>query len=152
MRTRIRQSHRASHRGIASVEFALLVMPVVLIMLAIVEFGRAVLVYNLLVRNVRDAARHVAMASPAAIDVARGEARCLAYNATFTCDGDPSVPDLTPDMIDVPAPVLEGTAGGDINLVQVSVVGYAYGSIFLSNYIGATVPFNTISASMRGQP
>ncbi len=49
----------ARQRGVAAVEFALMIIPLLLIVAGIIEFGRTFWYYDALVKSTRDAARYV---------------------------------------------------------------------------------------------
>ena len=78
-----RGRQRLRNRGVAAVELAIVITPMVLMMFGAVEFGRAIYTYNTLDKTVRDAARHLSQHGPgdAAIQT---EARCLAVHISAT--------------------------------------------------------------------
>ena len=51
-------------RGVAAVEFGLLITPMVLMLFGATEFGRAIYTYNTLDKTVRDAVRHLSQHGP----------------------------------------------------------------------------------------
>lgn len=52
---------KQKQRGVAAVEFALVIIPLLLIVAGIVEFGRTFWYYNALAKSTRDAARYVSI-------------------------------------------------------------------------------------------
>lgn len=130
-RTRI----RTPQRGAIAVEFAIVLLPMLILCFGITELGRALYVYNGLVKATRGAARHLSqqnLASPPAGQTADGirlNARSLALCGAFDCaDRAPLVPGLTLDMISVCDPVLcaathanVSTGEGTTSLVSVMV-------------------------------
>lgn len=117
-------------RGAAALEFALLLIPLLMLLGGVVEFGRAIYTYDALVKAARDAARLVSGTSAwdpgyAAVKI---QAACLAAYGTTDCSGDPLVPGLTSAMVSICDPVSCPTthyqlAAGStsVNLVTVSI-------------------------------
>jgi len=154
---------RTRQRGVAAVEFGLLLTPLVLMLVGTTELGRAIYSYNTLDKTVRDAARHLSQHGPGNTTIA-DEARCLAvYGNTDVVAGGgactstvPVAPGLTIGMVQLcDASVCAGTHAnvstglGSINLVTVSIQGYPYSSI-----VPALIPsmnFNNIAVTMRAQ-
>ncbi len=175
-------SSRSTVRGVAVIEFALLLIPMVLLMFGTMELGRAVMSYQLMSRSVRDAVRHVSEGSASNLAQLRDEARCIAYSGDFstvldgadlvtTCVGNPVAPNLVLDQVQVcdwqreaAEPLqpdgLSGCAGmrvedptaGAIYLTSVGVRGYVYRGMFLGSFTSVLVPFGEISAVMRMTP
>lgn len=142
-------------RGVATVEFALLLTPLVLMIFGTTELGRAIYSYNTLDKTVRDAGRHLSQHGPGDTVIA-GQARCLAVYGTTDCTGTPVAPGLTTGMVSICDALLcpsthasQPTGLGSINLVTVSIQNYPYNSV-----VGFVVPdmtFNTISVTLRSQ-
>jgi Flp pilus assembly protein TadG len=152
MRSRLGH-HR--QRGVAAVEFALLLTPMILMMFGATEFGRAIYTYNTLDKTVRDAVRHLSQNGPGDA-VTQAEARCLAVFGNTTCAGNAVAPGLAVgsvtlcDAISCPGThAAQPTGSGVVNLVTVSVVNYAYSS--LVDFVMPSLNFNNISATMRAQ-
>jgi Flp pilus assembly pilin Flp len=173
---------RSAARGVAAIEFALLLVPMVLLMLGTMELGRAVMSYQLMSRSVRDAVRHVSEASGSNLTQLRDEARCIAYSGDYStvlvgtdlvtsCVGDPLAPDLGFDQVQVcdwqreqvdplQPDGLSGCSGmrvedptaGAIYLTSVGVRGYVYRGMFLGSFTSVLVRFGDISAVMRMHP
>lgn len=84
-------------RGVAAVEFALVLVPLLVIAFGVVEYGRAIYHYNTLVKSVRSAVRLVSMYKPDGSDYRSNtvvKARCLAVHGNENCSGRPLVPSL----------------------------------------------------------
>jgi len=142
---RFRQAKR--QRGVAAVEMAIIVLPMLILCFGITELGRALYQYNGLVKATRGAARYLSqqnLASPPAGQTAEGirtNARSLALCGAFDCgQSEPLVPNLTLAMISVCDPVLcpdthanVSTGEGTTSLVSVTVGGgdavYAFESV-----------------------
>lgn len=119
---------RSRERGLAAVEFAMLLPLMLLIMLATAELGRALFQYNTLTKAVRDGARHLS-------SVAIGDAtetisldgdkltdtRNLVIYGNTAGTGTPLLPGLTPGQLVITAP--------DALHVRVQAA-YPYQSIF----------------------
>jgi len=88
-------------RGVAAVEFALILGPILIAVFGITELGRALFQYNALVKGSRDAVRYLAqqdLANLSAADLAtiRSKAVSLSVCGKLSCTGEPPlVPDLT---------------------------------------------------------
>lgn len=143
-------------RGAITMEFALLLVPLLFIAFGIAEYGRALYQYNALIKAVRDSARYVAQrspAEPATYAIALEDARCLAVHGNAGCTGTALVPGLTTDMVSI-TPVSSTTAEGTaIALVEVRISGYSFAFAFnplkLAGDNAAVLPFGDISAAMR---
>lgn len=142
-------------RGVAAVEFALLLTPLLLMIFGATELGRAIYSYNTLDKTVRDAVRHLSQHGPGDATIA-AEARCLAVHGNTSCSGPALTPGLTTGAITICDAVLcpgthagVGTGHGSVNLVTVSISGYAYTS--LVTLVVPSMTFNSISVTMRSQ-
>lgn len=64
----MRQTHleprRRGARGVAAVELALLLTPLLVMLFGVIELGRAIYSYNTLAKTVRDATRHLSQHGP----------------------------------------------------------------------------------------
>lgn len=150
-----RTRSRAASRGVAAVELALLLTPLVLLAFGATELGRAIYSYNTLDKTVRDGVRHLSQHGPGETGIA-AEARCLAVYGNTGCSGSAIAPGLTTANVTICDAVLcpgthasVGTGLGSVNLVTVSITSYAYTST-----VGFVIPsmvFNNISATMRAQ-
>lgn len=163
--------HRRSkrRRGIALIEFALLLVPMLILGFGIAEYGRAVYHYNTIVKSVRSAVRVLAQHNPSdsGYSAVVTEAKCMVVYANKNCTGTPLAPGLTVSNIKVCDSVAWGecssavqadyknvdTLGiGAINLVEVRVSGYQFSFIGLplvSIPIGNAVTFGAVAAVMR---
>ena len=138
---------RKNQKGVAVVEFAL-ILPMLLVLTFITtEFGRAIYQYNILVKSVRDGARYLSIQQPGTRIT---EARNLIVYGNLAGTGTALAPGLT--AANVPAPTWQ-TAGSDpvINTVRVQIVGYSFQSIFSTAFgqTFGTVGFSDITATMR---
>jgi Flp pilus assembly protein TadG len=147
--------HRPRICGVAAVEFALLLTPMLLMMFGATEFGRAIYTYNTLDKTVRDAVRHLSQHGPGDA-VIQTEARCLAVHGNTDCSGTVIAPGLTTaavgicDAIGCPGThASQATGSGVVNLVSVTISNYAYSS--LVQFVMPDLNFNNISATMRAQ-
>ncbi|NPT60069.1 TadE/TadG family type IV pilus assembly protein [Paraburkholderia elongata] len=159
MRHRIRSVRRM--RGVVAVEFALLAIPMIILLLGIAEFGHAFYEYNTLVKSVRDSTRLLSAYDPTATTTYPiAQAQCLAVYGTNDCSGSPLVEGLTTNMVVVCDQVnTSGCTGqfqnvqtdptGDtINLVQVKITGYPYAQV-TGFFNLAGLIFGDISCVMR---
>jgi len=138
---------RQAQRGVAIVEFAL-ILPLLLVMTFITtEFGRAVYQYNTIAKSVRDAARYLSIQTP---NTHLAEAANLVVYGNTAGTGSPLALGLTTSHVATP---VWSTAGTDpvIGTVTVAVTGYTFQSLF-STAFGQTfgsVAFSEIRATMR---
>ena len=158
--------YRQHQRGTAAVEFAILLVPMLLLSFGVVEYGRAIYHYNTLVKSARSAVRMMSAYSPDNSDYGKHAeaARCIAVHGTANCSGPPLAPNLTVSQVkicdrkswsdcngasqstyrNVP------TGAGAINLVEVRISGYALPFIGLPLVITSpTVTLGPIEAVMR---
>ncbi|ABD68546.1 TadE-like [Rhodoferax ferrireducens T118] len=144
-------------RGVAAVEFAILLQLVLVPMiLGTTELGHAIYSFNTLDKTVRDAGRHLSQHGPGDATIA-AEAKCLAVYGTTDCSGSPVAPGLTTAMVSIcDASLCPGTHAnqstglGSINLVTVSIPSYAFDSLF-KFVIPNDFSFNNISVTLRAQ-
>lgn len=137
-------------------EFAILLPLLLFIVFGITEFGRALYTYNTLVKATRDAARYAMIQQPGGGADAATE--CLAIHGNTACSGNPLVPGLTTDMVSVcdwqrcPGTHQSQGAAPVVNLVTVTVSGYAYQSPIISFFRPgiSSFPFADISTTMKG--
>lgn len=121
--------------GVAAVEMALILIPMLVLCFGITELGRALYQYNGLVKATRGAARYLSqqsLASPPTGETAaslRLKAQSLALCGAYNCAGVPvQVTGLTLGMISVCDPVLCATTHANVptgegttSLVSVSI-------------------------------
>ena len=143
-------------RGVAAVEFAFMLIPLVTLTFGITEFGRAIYSYNTLVKSVRDAARYLTSQTPGDT-VEHAVAKCMAVHGNPDCTGSALAPGLTTAMVQTCDYVLTcagvgtsvTTGSGTINLVVVRINGYPYNS--LVEFVMQDMTFNNIGVTMRAQ-
>jgi Flp pilus assembly protein TadG len=147
-------------KGVAAVELAVLLIPLIVIASGVTELGRAFFQYNALVKGTRDGVRFLTMKGPldpadpsSAGDIA--QAKCLVVYGNEGCDGTARVPALTTGMITIcdaatcPAThSAQPTGSGVVNLVTVTITGYTFTPL-LSLVLSSPIPFNDISTTMR---
>ncbi len=160
MRKRSNRTFAERARGVAAVEFAFLLVPLILMIFGTTELGRAIYSYNTLDKTVRDAARHLSQHG-AGDSVIAAEAVCLAvYGKTACTPADvPLVPGLTAsnvylcDAVATPSPCTNhanvSTGLGSLNLVTVGIQNYAYNSVV--QFVIPNMTFNNIAVTMRAQ-
>lgn len=113
-------------RGIAAVELALLLLPLLVLFFGVLEMGRAFYQYNSLVKATRGAARYLAMQQ---VGQGQGEATCLALSGNPAPPCSPALaPGLTAGMITIRyisgvTTCDSGTSSacGAINLVEICI-------------------------------
>ena len=155
-------------------EFALVLLPMLLIAFGAAEYGRAIYQYNTLVKSVRTAVRVLSLLDPmedgyrtsvsGQTDTHVHRAKCLAVFGNDTCSGSPLAPSLTYENVHVcdrnnweectgaAATTYGGvdTGEGPIDLVVVRISGYAYPFIGLPLVTNSpTTTFADIEAVMR---
>lgn len=134
-------------RGVALVEFAL-ILPFLLVLVAITtELGRAIHYYGVLAKSVREAARYLSVRAP---NTGIDQARNIIVYGNPGGTGSAQVPGLSAS--NVPAPTWSFTGSYPaINTVTVSVQGYQFvpmlGSIFGARI--QVLSFSPIQATMR---
>lgn len=161
-------------RGIAAIEMALVVLPLLILCFGITEIGRALYLYNGLVKAARGAVRHVSQ--PVASKTAqalRDEAIFLALCGKTACaEGDaPLVPGLTVAHIsvcdpsvcashdEVPVPNLGGVTVDMVTVfigIPAAAGAYTYQGATLAPYVFTSVvpwvipdiSFGAVSATM----
>lgn len=131
---------RSRQQGVAAVEMATLLMPLIFIVFGITEFGRAFYQYNSVVKATRDAARYLSAQQPGTKDT---EATCLVRYGNTTCSGSLLAPYLGAATVTICdwqrcADHLAQGATPVVNLVSVSVSNYQFVSL---------VPFVTANLS-----
>lgn len=156
---------RKRQRGVAAVEFGILIIPLTLMLFGLTEYGRAIYQYNTLVKATRDATRYLSTLAPGSGLI---EAECLVRYGNTACSGTVLVPGLeTEDPVEIvicdavdatQCPgvphALVPTGSGAVNLVTVTISGYQFQSLI--NFplgglsIGAPdITFGDISNTMR---
>lgn len=151
---------RRRQKGAAAVEFALVTIPLLAMVLGVTEYGRALYQYDTIAKAARDASRYLSTKAPGDSDAA-ARARCLVVFGNETCSGEPRLPGLALDNVQIldasAAPAThkdQSTGGGVVNLVTVSGVGFQFRSL-LNLQVGAVnlgapnITFGPISSTMR---
>ncbi|VWD64368.1 pilus assembly protein TadG [Burkholderia lata] len=168
--------HRSRTRGVVAVEFAIVLMPMILLATGVAEFGRAIYQYETLTKATRDAARYLSVWLPTDSAYPVSAAQCLVVYGSTTCgaSGTELVPGLTTSMVticdaqhttgcsdasdpsqfanlatyDASNNAASGTASGAINVVEVKIKGYKYQPIPV--YPGlSSITFGNIVTVMR---
>lgn len=167
---------RKQARGAAIVEFAIVLIPLIVLVMGVAEFGHAIWQYEALTKGTRDAARYLSTYLPTDPAYPVASAQCLVVYGNTSCptNGTPLVSGLTTSMVIVcdagsstgctdsadPAsfsnvPTYDanngasgGTQSGSINIVEVKIKGFPYSPIepFLSI---STFNFGNIFTVMR---
>ena len=145
---------RKRARGVAAVELALTMVPMLILTFGVTEYGRAIYTYNAIDKAARDAARYLT-APPPGVANPNAEASNLVVYGNVEGTGTPLAPGLATSMVNIcNAASCPGThasvatGSGVVNLVTVSINGYVYTSIV--TYVApATMNFNNISVTMR---
>ena len=153
---------RKWQKGVAAVEFGILLIPLILIAFGTTEFGRAIYQYNTLAKATRDATRFLSRHDSTATDYPVNDARCLVVYGRL-CAGDsgvPLIPGLTTSMVKIcdrnsasscPGESFSAvdTGSGVINLVKVKISGYQFTSLvpFVTGF--TTITFGDIGTTMR---
>ena len=139
-------------RGAAAVELALLLAPLVLVIFAAAELGRAIHTFNTLGKGVRDAARHLSQFGTAEDVVA--QARCLAVHGRLDCAGPALAAGLSTSQVRICDPercpathASQSTGLGSLSLVSVEIAGYRWSSM-LSGVV-PDLAFRPIGSTLR---
>lgn len=146
---------KGRQKGVALIEFALILPMLLLLSFITVEFGRAIWQYNTLTKSVREAARYLSIQTPG---TQLAQARNLIVYGNLAGTGSPLVPGLTLDHVSSSGPsdpdcCVWQTAGTNpvINTVTVRIHGYTFQSmmnVVRGNPFGA-ITFSDITATMR---
>ena len=138
---------RSRQRGVAIVEFAL-ILPMLLLMTFITtEFGRALFQYHSVVMSARDAARYLALQTPG---TQQTQAANLVVYGNTAGTGSPLALGLSTSHVQAPVWQAAGVEPV-INTVTVRVSGYQFRSLFASVFghqLG-TYTYSDITATMR---
>jgi Flp pilus assembly protein TadG len=158
------------NEGAAVVEFALLIIPLMVLAFGITEFGRAIYQYDTLTKATRNAVRYLSTRAPGE---GFAQANDLAYCGKSPCGtAGPVVPGLTQAMIVVcdstnssgsgnPSSGCTDRARGSvdsgsepINLVTVKIEGFVFAPVVNFTISGQQVglngiTFDTIASTMR---
>jgi Flp pilus assembly protein TadG len=138
---------KAKQRGVALVEFAL-VLPLLLLMtFIVVEYSRALYQYNTLTKSVRDAVRYLSVQAPGT-NITQAKNLVVYGNPAGT--GTPLAIGLTTARVANPVWAFTGT-GPVINTVTITITGYTFQPIFASAFglNFGNITYADISATMR---
>ena len=126
VQVRRRHEDNAAQRGVAIVEFALILPFLLLLTFITTEFGRAIYQYNTLTKSVRDAARYLSIQMPGTQVHRSAQPRWS--TATRPAPGSPLAQGLTtrPTCRRPAAPGRPPAADPVINTVTVRVCGYSF--------------------------
>lgn len=142
-------------RGVAIIEFAL-ILPLLLVLTFITtEFGRALYQYNIIAKSVRDAARYLSIQDPSILvtdpnKVSNAKNLVVYGKGIVTANDVPLAIGLTTEQVG--NPVWQTTGSNPvINTVTISVSGYVYRPLFASAFgvNFGNITFSNISATMR---
>lgn len=131
-------------KGVAAVELAILLIPLVLLTLGLMEFGRALYSYNTLVKSARESVRYLSMHTRGTHEA---QARCLAVHGNTACSGDPVLPELDTGMVTIDYALAVPTGYGSIDLVSVTIHGYPFAT--LTSLPVTSLAFGPIGSTMR---
>lgn len=152
------QSNTRKQRGVAAVEFALVIIPMLIMVFGITEFGRAMYQYNTLVKATRDATRYLSTQS---VGSGIGTAQCLAVFGNKTCSGNALVPGLATSNVAIcdssscaSTHASVQTGSGAVNLVTVTIQGFQFQSAVNFSIAGMdaglpSITFGPVSTTMR---
>ena len=136
-------------RGVAAIEFALILPLLLVLTFATTEIGRALYEYASVAKSVRATARYLAMQNPNTHQTEAANLVVYGY-VTPPSGARPLAANLTTS--NVMAPVWQ-TAGSApvISTVTVGVTGYQFRSIFTTAFgvTFGTITFSDITATMR---
>ncbi len=163
--------HQRRQRGVASVEFALLIVPLLMVAFGVLEYGRLLYHYDTVVKSARSAARLIAQRNPdepSSYTTALSEARCLAVYGVLQCtqNQEPLVPGLQLSDVRIcdrssvndcdglsindVKNVSTGSDTGTLNLVIVRITGYEFRFLGLPfTGAGSSLVFQPIQSVMR---
>jgi hypothetical protein len=147
-------------RAVVAVELALVSLPMILALLAAVELGRAVYLYNALAKASRDAARHLSAFDPRQASDYRLAIEQARTRAVFGAGTVPIAPGLSASMVRIcDRSRDEGCVPGSfgtreitpvaIDLVRVEIVGYPFTPIAPGAGLLGPIRFGPIGTSMR---
>jgi Flp pilus assembly protein TadG len=157
-----RRISRTRMQGAAIVELAIVLVPLILLVCGVAEFGCAIYQYDTLTKATRDAARFLSQYSasdqPNYNTNIVPQAQCLAVYGNMTCSGIALAPALKTSMVVVCDSYNStgctgtfanyATPGGTMNLVEVKITGYVYTPLE-SFLIPGNITFNDIATVMR---
>ena len=150
---------KKKQKGVALVEFALILPLLLVLTLITTEFGRALYQYNTIAKSLRDAVRYLSTQDPSIATTEPGKitiAKNLVVYGSPSNTGSPLVIGLSISHVPTPTWDFEGSAPA-INAVTIQVTGYKFRPLLTSVFgvvfgdANGDIPFGDISATMRGQ-
>lgn len=133
----------STQRGVAAIEFALVLLFLIPLAFGITELGRAFYQYNTLAKATRDGAR--VLASGGSANVAK--AKCLTVYGDPNCTGEPLLPGLSQEIVQVTYDQSASDGTVTITVASVTVDGFTFVSL-IPGVIG-NMTFGPISTKMR---
>jgi Flp pilus assembly protein TadG len=159
-----RKASRYRSRGVIAVELALVSIPLVMMSLTVFEYGRAMFLYNTLVKATRDGARYLSGFDPTDASnypTANALNRVVYGYHPVPSNTQPLVPGLTASMVGICDRVsasacpsqtfvnVPAGASGTVNLVTVRITGYTFVPLVPGVSRLLSVTFDPISTTMR---
>jgi hypothetical protein len=138
----MKQGHKS--RGVAAVEMAILLIPLVIMTFGMIELGRAFYHYNGLVKSARGGARDQSMHTRGSNEA---QARCLAVHGNTNCSGEPLVAGLETGMVRISYELAVPTGYGSIDMVTVRIEGFSFTTLTAMPIESMT--FGAIGSTMR---
>jgi hypothetical protein len=134
-------------RGVALVEFALVLPLLLLVTFVVTEYSRALYQYNTLTKSVRDAARYLSTENPG---THIAQAKNLVVYGNPAGSGTPLAIGLTTSRVPDPIWVIRGSAPV-INTVTIRITGYTFTPMFAQAFgvNFGNITYADISATMR---
>lgn len=139
---KLKHGHNSS--GVAAVELAILLVPLVLMIFGMAELGRAFYYYNGLVKSAREASRYLSMHTRGTHEA---QARCLAVHGNTNCSGAPLLHGLETQMVQIGYELAAPTGYGSIDMVTVRIEGFPFET--LTSVPADTITFGAIGSTMR---
>ena len=131
-------------KGVAAVEMAILLIPLVIMTFGMAELGRAFYYYNGLVKSAREASRYLSVHSRGTNEA---QARCLAVHGNTNCSGEAVVPGLQTGMVKIRYELAVPTGYGSLDLVTVRIENFPFSTLTAMPIDAMT--FGPIASSMR---
>jgi Flp pilus assembly protein TadG len=149
---RLRLAVHSAQRGVAAVEFAIILTVLVPLLFGTSEFGRAIFQFDALTKSVDSGARYLATQAPGD-PTAIASATCMVVYGNTACTGNALVQGLTTQMVSVcdrtscASANLVTTGQGVINTVTVTISNFQF--VSLASGVFPSVTFNPISATFE---
>ena len=160
-----RASRRRAMAGGALVELALVAIPTISIGLAALDVGRAIHVYNQMLKSTRDAARYLAAfdpSNPGLYPTQQAIYRAVYGTTSKDAGAQPVAAGLTESMVQICDRVsIDGCAGnsytmtetspqnGQVHMVRVQITGYAFKPMMPGASRLLPFSFGNVGATMR---